>query len=256
MDLRLLEGHAIGLFLHVVRAAGFFVTVPLFGRQVDTAIVRLVLALSLGSMFWWVAGKQLPVPGGIAALALMGMREAFVGLVLGFAISLMTHSLVAAGEILANEMGFSMARIVNPESGADSSVVSQLLQVVGFLLILALDLHHEALRVLQQTYLACPVGESLALEPIWAGLHTLVGASITVAVSYAFPVLGVMLLLTVGMVLLGRAVPQINLMEFGYAARVLVALAAAAWFLADGTPFLVSSFQDFLDGARAMFPSR
>ena len=256
MDLRLLEGQAIGLLLHVGRATGFFVAVPLFGRQTDSMILRLMLALSLGSMFWWVANKQLVVPADIISLALLGMREVFIGLVLGFAISLMTNSLVAAGEIIGNEMGFSMARMMNPESGSDSSVVSQLFQVVAFLLVLSFDLHHEALRVLQQTYEACPVGESLALEPIWTGLQTMVAASISVAVSYAFPVLSMMFLLTIGMVLLGRAVPQINLMEFSYAARVLVALFAAAWFLSDGTPFLLGAFHDFLDGARAMFPAR
>ena len=51
-----------------------------------------------------------------------------------------------------------------------------------------------------------------------------------------------------------RAVPSINLMEFGFALRVLVALGALALFLGEGTPFLLQSFRGILDRAAAMFP--
>jgi flagellar biosynthetic protein FliR len=183
----------------------------------------------------------------------MAAREAFVGMALGFALHALTTLLTAAGEVVSTEMGFSMARIVNPESGVDATVVSQLFSVFGFLLILQADLHHEALRILDQTWRACPVGEPFALEPIWNGIRLLISQSLLLALQYSFPILGLMLLLTVGMVLLGRAVPAINLMEFGFTARVLAALCVVGWFLAEGTPFLLQSFADLLAGARAMF---
>jgi len=256
VDLRLLEHQAVALFLHVVRAGGFFVAVPLFGRQRDTAFLRLMLSLSMGCVFWWVSRGNVPAPSGVLMFGTFAVREAFVGLVIGFAIGLMLQFLVASGEIIANEMGFAMARSMNPESGIDSSVMSQLFQLIGFLLILHYDLHHDALRVLEETYRACPVGASFDLEPVYNGLRVLITGSIVIALEYAFPILGVMLLLTVGMVLLGRAVPQLNLMEFSFAARVLLALGAATWFLADGTPFLLDSFRFFLDGATTLFVAR
>ena len=253
MDLRLCEAGAVALFLHLVRAGAFFGSTPLFGRLPDTAFLRLCLALALGSVFWWVGPRQLALPTDLLALGALAVREAFVGLALGFATGLLLAVLVAAGEIVGNEMGFAMAHTINPESGADSTVVAQLFQVFGFLLLLQFDLHHEVLRVLGETYRACPVGQPFAIAPICSGLQALIGASIGIALQYAFPVLGVMLLLTVALVLLGRAVPQINLMEFGYAARALAGLLAAAWFLAAGTPFLLRAFAGLLDGARAMF---
>ena len=254
MDLLPFQDYATSLFLHIVRVGAFFAVVPLFGRQADSMILRLVLAISLGGVFWWVGHQQVAMPGSIFALGVMGIREGVVGIALGFALSTMTSLLVSAGEIISSEMGFSLARTMNPESGTDATVVSQLLQVVGFLLILQFDLHHEALRVLEQTYRACPIGQPFDLEPICMGLQALIGGSVQLAVQYCFPVLGMMLLLSVAMVLLGRAVPQINLMEFGFALRVLLALGAMAWFLVEGSPFLVHTFHAILDGARDMFP--
>lgn len=254
MDLSLAQDFAVAFFLHVMRAGAFFAVVPLFGRQSDSFALRLVLAVALGGVFWWVGDQRIESPGSVLALGVMALREGVVGIALGFALSTMTSLLVSAGEIISSEMGFSMARTMNPENGGDATVVSQLLQVLGFLLILQFDLHHDALRVLEHTYRACPVGQPFDIGPIWEGLRLLVTGSVQLALQYAFPVLGFMLLLSVGMVLLGRAVPSINLMEFGFALRVLVALGVLTLFLGEGTPFLIRTFHGILDGAAAMFP--
>lgn len=253
MDLQWYEGVATSLFLHQLRAGAFFAVVPLFGRQRDSFWLRLILAVAMGSVFWWVGDQHVELPGNLLALSVMGIREGVIGIALGFALYTMTAMLISAGEIISSEMGFSMARTMNPESGVDATVVSQLFQVIGFLLILQLDLHHEALRVLGDTFDACPVGQPFALEPIWLGLRTLMTGCLVLALQYSFPVLGTMLLLTVALVLLGRAVPAINLMEFGFALRVLLALLASAWFLTAGAPFLAAAFGSLLEGARGMF---
>ena len=172
---------------------------------------------------------------------------------LGFALSTTTSLLTSTGELIASEMGFSMARALDPESGVDSSVIAQLLQVVGFVTILQFDLHHEALRLLQETHRACPIGQPFEIEPIWEGIRTLIAGSIVLAVQYGMPVLGLMLLLSTGTVLIGRAVPAINLQEFAFAARVLLALGVMPMLLGTGAPFLLQTFRSIFDGAAAMF---
>jgi flagellar biosynthesis protein FliR len=254
MDFTLAQDYAASLLLHFVRTGAFLAVAPLFGRQADSVMLRLVLAVGMAGVFWWIGDQQVPAPDSLVALFVMGLREAVVGIALGFALATMTSMLVSAGEVVSTEMGFSLARAINPESGADATVVSQLLQVVGFLLILQLNLHHEALRVLEQTFVACPVGQPFDIVPIWAGLQALVAGSVTLAMQYSFPILGTMMLLSVGIVLLGRAVPAINLMEFAFALRVLLALGAMALFLGEGAPFLIQSFHAVLEQARAMFP--
>ncbi|HEX5053666.1 MAG TPA: flagellar biosynthetic protein FliR [Planctomycetota bacterium] len=254
MDFLLAQDYATSLFLHIVRVGAFFAVVPIFGRQVDSMILRLVLAVSLAAVFWWVGDQRVSTPHHLFTLGVMAVREGVVGIALGFAMATMTSLLVSAGETISSEMGFTLARTINPESGVDATVVSQFLQVFGFLLILHFDLHHEALRVVEQTFHSCPVGQPFDLLPIWEGLKALVGASVQVAVQYSFPLLGIMLLLSVGMVLLGRAVPAINLMEFVFALRVLLALGALSFLIVEGTPFLLQTFHGLLDGARAMFP--
>ena len=253
MDQTVASEWATSFLLHLVRAGAFFAVVPLFGRQVDSMPVRLVLTVALGGIFWWVGDQRVTAADSLLVLGVMSAREVVIGIALGFALSTMTSLLVSAGELISSEMGFSMARTIDPESGVDGAVLSQLLQVLGFLLILQFNLHHAALRVLEQTYRSCPVGRPFDIEPIWNGIRTLVAGSILLAVQYGMPVIGLMLLLSTGMVLLGRAVPAINLQEFGFALRVLLALGVLPVLLGQGAPFLLQTFRSIVDGAEAMF---
>lgn len=255
MDIHLLQGSLVSLFLHLVRTGAFLTVVPLFGQQRDSIHLRLVLGVALGAVFWWVGPKHVTLPDGLLPLAVTALREVFVGLALGFALSTLLVIAVAAGEVVSSEMGFAMARTMNPETGTDSTVVSQLFQVFAFLLILQLDLHHDALRILEQTYAAIPVGATFDLEPIWRGISVMVSSALVFALQYAIPVLATMLLVTATLVLLARAVPHINLMEFGFGARVLLALLSSAWFLVEGSPFLARAFGTLLDHAWSMFPT-
>ena len=174
MELTLIQDYVTSLLLHFVRVGAFVAVLPLFGRQRDSMILRLAMSTAIAGIFWWIGDQRIETPTHLVELAVMGVREGVIGLALGFALSTMTSMLVSAGEFLSSEMGFSMARTINPESGVNGTVISQLLQVVGFLLILSLDLHHEALRVMEQTFHACPVGEPFDFLPIWNGIVALV----------------------------------------------------------------------------------
>jgi flagellar biosynthetic protein FliR len=254
MDLALTHDYTTSLFLHVVRVGAFVAVLPLFGRQRDSIMLRLALSTALGAIFWWVGDQRIATPDSLFTLGVMAIREGVVGFALGFALSTMTSMLVSAGEFISSEMGFSLARAMNPETGVSVTVVSQLLQILGVLMIFQLDLHHEVLRVLEQTFHSCRVGEPFAFEPIWAGVAALVSGSVELALQYSFPVLGIMLLVSVGMVLLGRAVPAINLMDFGFALRVLLAIGALAVFVGESVPFLVRHWTKILERSFEMFP--
>ncbi|MFT4840948.1 MAG: flagellar biosynthetic protein FliR [Planctomycetota bacterium] len=255
MDYLLAQDFMTSLFLHVVRVGAFIAVLPLFGKQRDSFALRLALATSMGTIFWWIGDQRIDTPDHVLHLAVMAVREGLVGLSLGFALSTMTSMLVSAGEFISSEMGFSMARTINPETGVSGTVVSQLLQVTGFLMILSLDLHHDALRIMDLTFRSCKVGEPFDFIPIWEGILALVGGSVQLALQYSFPILGTMMLISAGLVLLGRAVPAINLMEFAFSLRILISMSGLALFITEGGPFLIRTFAGILNRAAEMYPN-
>lgn len=253
MDYLLAQDYMTSLFLHVVRVGAFVAVLPLFGKQSDSGMLRMAISTSIGAIFWWIGDQRVDTPNHIIELGVMAIREGLIGLSLGFVLSTMTTLLVSAGEFISSEMGFSLARTMNPETGVSGTVVSQLLSVMGFLIILSLDLHHDAIRILDLTFNACKIGEPFDYQPIWEGVVVLVGSSVKLALQYSFPILGTMLLVSTGLVLLGRAVPAINLMEFAFALRIIISLTGLSLFITEGGPFLVHTFISILNRAAEMF---
>jgi flagellar biosynthetic protein FliR len=242
-----------GFLLAIVRTGAFFAAMPVFGVARDSRMLRLVLAVALGASFHANAPAPVELHGGLPDLLLLGVREAGIGLLAGFAVGLISAAMSAAGELISHEMGFSMATIVDPETGQTNPVVAQLLEVVAFLLIFTLDLHHEVLRVLGATWAYVPTGAPVDLDAVALRLGELGSLALSFALRYALPVLGVMVLTTAALVMLSRAVPNINLLEFSFGARILLALSASIWFLAEGQEFLVAAFEGMLGRAAALF---
>ena len=243
MDLAAVTPFAISFLLHFVRVAAFFAVVPIFGRNGDSRILRLVLAVALGAMLWWVGDMRVDPPESMLALGVMAIRESVIGFALGFSFAVIYAMLTMAGEVLSMEMGFSMARTINPDTGTNATVISQLLQVIGALVVFQLDLHHDALLIARQTFEAVPVGQPFDYIPIWEGLRELLSASIRLGMQFTMPIIGIMLLLSSGTVLIGRAVPSINMMEFAFGLRILMALGVLGFYLVEGMPFIVASFE-------------
>jgi len=240
--------------LHVLRAGAFLLAMPVFGSQKDSRVLRLVLAVASGGMFFALQPNPVDLGHGSALeLGVLAVREVLVGLGAGLACSMMVHLMTSAGELISHEMGFAMAQAVNPETGRNSTVVSQLFQLIGFLLILQLDLHHGLLRFLNHLYEWIPVGSMPDFESIYEGLRELIGLTMEFSVQYALPVLAVMLLLTATLVVLARAVQNINLMEFSFGLRILLALLSSAWFLSEGTDFLKFAYASILERAALAF---
>ena len=253
LSINQLVAFAPAVFLHFVRAASFVSVCPLFGLQGDSRFLRLMLAVSLGTMFWWVGNKFVAVPDTAVELIVIVIREVALGTLGAFVASLMLAIPQIGGEILATEMGFAINRIVNPATGSSATPVAQFFGAFATLLIFSSDLHHEIIRVLGASYRAIPVGHTFDYNLLFERLMPEIYRTITFGLMFAMPLLGVMMLLTTILVLLSRAVQNINLMEFSFAIRILLALTGSTLVLLHGTPFLISAFSRLIETAQVFF---
>jgi flagellar biosynthesis protein FliR len=248
--------HVPGYVLHVMRASGFVFFLPGLGGGSDARWLRLVLGVALGTIFFWVsqrAAEAVPITmHGVVHFFGLGLGELLLGAAVGYAVQLVSSVLAIAGEIIAQEMGFTLAQAMDPITGASTQVVSQFLSVLGVLTMFALDLHHDFLRALAAAFHAVPVGHGFDVALLSARHGTLVTLALETGVRYALPILAVMLVLTAALAVLSRAVPNINLMEFSFGVRILVALALALLLLTHGMPGLIASMRELTAGAVAL----
>ena len=231
---------AFGLYL--LRTSALVLAAPVLGTGTTFSGVKIGLIFSLALVLFTATGQPLEVPVGAFAYGIAALRELLIGLFLAFTLHAVFVAVRVAGELVANEMGFAMASTVDPATGMRTPVVTQVYEVLFILALLAVNGHLWLLRALGESFERAPVGR-FALGDDLAGVALRVlGELFAAGVTFAAPVMVLLLLVSVLIGLLARTVPQLNVLEFGFNMRITTALVGMCAF----APMLAPAMESLL----------
>jgi flagellar biosynthesis protein FliR len=212
-----LPARVAGLMLVLARVTSFIVTAPVLSARFVPMRVRLMLGLVLGASAWWSTGAAAVDD----VTPMMVVAEVTMGLLMGAAARAGLEAAFSAGSLFSGQVGLSFAQTVDPLSGTQSDVGSDLLSMLALMMAVALGLHREAIVVICGSVIHVPPGHtpelSLLLEQM---LPSLVDAC-ALAVRLAFPM---MAMTSAGYVLMGvmaRGSPALGLQGLGFTVPVL-----------------------------------
>jgi flagellar biosynthetic protein FliR len=160
--------------------------------------------------------------------------EFLIGLLLSMSIRIAFAALHMGGSLISYYLGLSMAQTIDPQTANKSTVISNFLTMLGFLIILAADQHHGILRALANSYIPFPVGTVLATDQWFEMLMTAAGQVFLIGWKVALPVFVVTFLIEIGFGFVARLQPQLNTMMVTAPLRLIigvVALGASLTFL-------------------------
>ncbi|MDJ0767437.1 MAG: flagellar biosynthetic protein FliR [Ilumatobacter sp.] len=227
MELEIATSTLIGFCFALVRTTAWIVICPPFNSPAVPVRVRVglataisfVLAGRVGSVA--MAGEADPLAIGPFVVALV--MQALAGIALGFAVYILFTALQAAGDLIDLQVGFSLGAVLDPISGASSAPIGRFHQLLGLIVVFAIDGHVLVVRGYLRSVEAVPTGRidigRLAEE--LAGLGTVFFTS---AVEIALPVLAALFCTEIALGLLGKAAPQLNILMLGFAAKTFVAI--------------------------------
>ena len=116
-----------GVGLASLRIGSFFLASPLFGYKIIPLQVRIVVSFATSFLIF----NSIPVPNIIELaglnIVLVIFQELVIGISSGLLLKILFGSAELAGEKIAASTGLSFAGLVDPESGAQTPVVSQIL---------------------------------------------------------------------------------------------------------------------------------
>ena len=148
-------------FMIFARVTAMLHVLPLFSMRA----VPLPVRAGLGAMIALLVCPYVEtgnVPGWeVAAFAVALISELFLGAGMGFAVRLILTLIDVLGTVLAANCGLGMAAQFDPVSNSQALVVSKLIQVAGFLIFLALDLHHQVLLGVVDSFQVAPPGQGV-----------------------------------------------------------------------------------------------
>jgi flagellar biosynthetic protein FliR len=211
-----------GLGLLLVRPGALIISAPILGGAYVPAQVRIGLIV-------FVALMLLPTTSVPAVPSAMGMvavvaRESAIGLAFGLAIRVVIGSAEFAGHLAASQMGLSYAATIDPSSGARHTSIATLYGNIAMVTFLAVNAHHAFLRALGDSYTRLPIGLGEVGASMPDMVTSLLGLTFTFAVRLAAPFIVVLVVVELGMALVTKAAPTLNLILLGAPVRVLIGL--------------------------------
>ena len=202
---------AYSLVLVLVRTSFFLFFMPLFG-SVTPPPVRAAFSLILSLALIFVLPAPLTPPASPLEVVLTLVIEALLGLSLAFLLRVIFAGIQLGGELVGMQIGFGVAQVIDPVTGVQAPILAQLTYLLAFLLFLVLDLHHPFLLALGEGLRHLPPGSLKANPRLFLFLVQEGRTVFEVSLKILAPLLAFMLLVQIGLGVVSRFVPQINIM--------------------------------------------
>lgn len=211
MTLTLLPNDVAAFILIFARVGALVMLLPALGEENVSSRFRLTIAGVLALVFWPFA-RPLYVIDASNAPALVGMAlsEVAVGLVLGLVGRFVMSALSIAGNVIANQLGLGFVMTIDPTQGQQSAIVGTFMSLVGVTLIFATDLHHLAIAAIGESYEAFRPGAFPNAGDAATLAIRAVGSAFRIGVQLSAPFLVFGLVFNLGLGVLSRLMPQLQ----------------------------------------------
>lgn len=239
-----MDWNSLTLFMLITgRMTGFVVFNPLLGRRGIPNLVKAGFILLLTLCVFSMTAPRTEMPDTLLGLVFAFLMELLLGYVLGLIVNFFFYIPVMAGSVIDMQMGLSMAAAYDPASGIQVTATSSLFNILMSLLFFAANGHHTLIRIFVGSGLAVPYGAVALGEDFYRVMIQLFIDCTILGVKLAMPVLAAELMGQVGMGILMKVIPQINVFAINIELKVIVGLVMIL--------ILVFPFSEFLLDAEA-----
>lgn len=249
----MIDEGALTLFLLITaRMSGFVGFNPLLSRQNFPGTFRAGFVLLLSAFTYSVTGGRLEPPAGVLPFAGAVFLELAIGFALGMVVNFFFYIPQLAGLAIDTQMGMTMNQTYDPGSRANMSVTGTLLNTLMILLFFAGNGHHTLLRIMITSgeVVSCG-GVSIGHDLTNLALELFIECTV-LAVKLAMPILAAELIGQLGMGVLMKVIPQINVFSINIELKVIVGLGLLLMLMLPISEFLLEAEQTMLDSLQAM----
>jgi flagellar biosynthetic protein FliR len=231
-------------FLVFVRVMTMLALLPIFGAQQVPMQIKAAFGLLLTMVLFTVQlSAGLPAfPGefSLALFVLLVVKEALVGLAVGFASTFLFAAVQFAGRMIDTEMGFGFVEVVDPNTEEMTTVLGQLQTILFTILFLLINGHYFMLITVQRSFDLIPLfSAAFPGDTMTAQLTTMVANVFILGLKLSAPVFVTLLLTQIALGIIARTVPQMNIFFVGLPLKIMVGIGTMMIVL----PMLASLFR-------------
>jgi flagellar biosynthetic protein FliR len=222
VDISFLPALAAAFLLVFARIGTMLMLLPGLGELMVPARVRLTSALVLAAVMLPLhrAAYQIDLQS-IGPLIVMLGEELLIGAVLGMTARLTIAALQVTGSVVAQQLGLGFVTAVDPTQGQQGVIIGNFLTILGLALLFATNSHHLVIAALDDSYTLFVPGEVPLTGDMAALMTRTLAGAFRVGVQLSAPFLVFGLLFNLGLGLLSRLMPQMQVFFVGMPLSIL-----------------------------------
>lgn len=202
----------------MLRISALMITAPLFSMRAFSLRLRVVLSVVLTWLIYPL--HKWPLIDPISA---QGLAEIFnqltVGAAMGLVLQVVVAALVVAGQAISTSMGLSMASMLDPNMG-NVPVLAQFFMVLAMLIFVGFGGHAILLGIVSDSFTSMPIGTSILSQDSYGKVLRWSSMMFLGAVLLALPVMITLLFINMGLGIITRAAPSLNIFAVGLPALI------------------------------------
>ena len=211
--------------LIVVRVTCFIYVSPFFGMDNTPRRVKLGLGILLSYLLFVSLDHNEVVYSTVTEYAIIVMKEAIVGLLIGWGAKLCTTVAAFAGNIADMEIGLSMVNLMDPATKQNATFSGVYYQYMFTLFLIITGMYQYLLQALIDTFTLIPVsGAVFHMDSLLTSMITFMGDYVVIGFRICMPIFCVILLLNCILGVLAKVAPQMNMFAVGIQLKVLTGL--------------------------------
>ncbi|KAB2337524.1 flagellar type III secretion system protein FliR [Cytobacillus depressus] len=204
-----------------VRVTSFFLMMPLFSYRSIPTPVKIGLGFFMAMIMVFTIDTPLMEVDSLYFLLIL--KEALVGLMIGFIAYLILSAIQIAGGFIDFQMGFAIANVIDPQTGAQSPLMGQYLYTISLFFLLMVNGHHLLLDGVFYSYQFIPLEQAwvpFGSENMAEYVIKVFNSMFIIAFQMAIPVVGSLFLVDIALGIIARTVPQLNVFVVGLPIKI------------------------------------
>lgn len=229
-------------FLILVRISMFIAVAPYFSMTHVPRKVKTGLSLAVSVLLWFSIPREVMEYETVIDYAVIVVKEAVVGLLIGFSAAICNYIILFAGRIIDMDMGFAMVNIFDPVTKDQVSVSGTLYNYLVMLCLLCSGMHTYILRALIDSYQLIPINKAVFnVNGLYHGMLEFLSDYVVIGFRICLPIFMALMILNVVLGVLAKVAPQMNMFVVGMQLKILTGL--IIMFL---TVYLLPSISNFI----------
>ncbi|MBP6275809.1 MAG: flagellar biosynthetic protein FliR [Limnohabitans sp.] len=203
----------------MLRISALMITAPIFSINAFNVRLRILMALVLAWLIYplhrWPVLDPSTAPGLVEVF-----NQIMIGSVMGLIFQVVVAATIVGGQSIAAAMGLSMANMLDPNMG-NVPVISQLMIVMSTLIFVGFGGHAIMLGIISESFHSLPIGTSILNQNVYGRVLQWSSMVFLGAVLMALPVMVSLLFINIGLGVVTRAAPSLNIFAVGFPAMII-----------------------------------